>query len=381
MAQDWRVVCTDRGASTRRFPPACPAGCAARRRTRRRSSPSGTPRSRRATTPTRRRRPPRRPWRSSSTPTAASSPSRSRPTTCPSSSAPPRGRSRSTSSRARSATGCRRCGPPWAPGLRHEQGRLDARRHAEARPAARGPPRAARVLRRQPRGRPRDVEPRRPPRLGVLRRPAPPLHRRHGHAPAHGQRLLLLRRPPAAHRGQAAGPSGPSGHMVGQPDHRGIVAVSPWVVPDELPGEGLAERRRRLGAAGRALAPGSGVPCADPTRPGRARTGTSRASCGATSRWPAPRACGPRGCRAPARGSRARRRHSALRARSATRRSRCAGAAPSWPSRSAVGTATRSCSCAARRREDLEPARAADGPPAGAHDEWWPSVALGPGGG
>jgi uncharacterized membrane protein YgcG len=56
----------------------------------------------------------------------------------------------------------------------------------------------------------------------------------------------------------------PSGHLVGQPDAPGLDA-SPWVVPDPVkPGESFAERRRRLGEAGRALSPGSGVACADP---------------------------------------------------------------------------------------------------------------------
>lgn len=55
------------------------------------------------------------------------------------------------------------------------------------------------------------------------------------------------------------------GHLVGQPDVPGLVSVAPWVVPDPVrPGEPVAERRERLVEAGRALEPGSGVPCPDP---------------------------------------------------------------------------------------------------------------------
>ena len=56
----------------------------------------------------------------------------------------------------------------------------------------------------------------------------------------------------------------PRGHLVGQPDAPGLVA-SPWVVKDPIrPHEPYAARRRRLARAGAALAPGSGVACADP---------------------------------------------------------------------------------------------------------------------
>src|SRR3954449_13336344 len=56
----------------------------------------------------------------------------------------------------------------------------------------------------------------------------------------------------------------PRGHLVGQPDVPGLVD-SPWVVPDPIrAGEPFGARRKRLAAAGRALAPGSGVACPDP---------------------------------------------------------------------------------------------------------------------
>jgi hypothetical protein len=65
----------------------------------------------------------------------------------------------------------------------------------------------------------------------------------------------------------------PRGHLVGQPDAPGLDA-SPWVVPDPVrPGEPFAERRRRLDGAGTALAPGSGVQCADPGTPAACENG------------------------------------------------------------------------------------------------------------
>jgi hypothetical protein len=56
----------------------------------------------------------------------------------------------------------------------------------------------------------------------------------------------------------------PRGRLVGQANVQGL-AGSPWVVPDPLrASEPFAARRKRLGQAGAALAPGSGVACADP---------------------------------------------------------------------------------------------------------------------
>lgn len=64
--------------------------------------------------------------------------------------------------------------------------------------------------------------------------------------------------------GRSGTPGVPKGHLVGQADAPGLEA-SPWVVPDPArPGEPFPERRKRLGEAGKALAPGSGVACADP---------------------------------------------------------------------------------------------------------------------
>jgi hypothetical protein len=66
----------------------------------------------------------------------------------------------------------------------------------------------------------------------------------------------------------------PRGHMIGQPDAPGLVSVAPWVVPDPArPGESIKERRDRLAEAGRALEPGSGVPCEDPGRPAPCENG------------------------------------------------------------------------------------------------------------
>jgi hypothetical protein len=65
----------------------------------------------------------------------------------------------------------------------------------------------------------------------------------------------------------------PRGRLVGQANAPGLVG-SPWVVPDPLrSGEPFAARRRRLGAAGTALAPGSGVACADPAVAGPCENG------------------------------------------------------------------------------------------------------------
>lgn len=64
------------------------------------------------------------------------------------------------------------------------------------------------------------------------------------------------------------------GYLVGQPRQPGLVGVAPWVVGDPARrGEPFAARRRRLGEAGRKLAPGSGVKCPDPAVPGACEDG------------------------------------------------------------------------------------------------------------
>ena len=56
--------------------------------------------------------------------------------------------------------------------------------------------------------------------------------------------------------------------LIGQPPGPGLTAVTPWVVPDPAtPNEPIAARRKRLGEAGKKLAPGSGVACPDPAVP------------------------------------------------------------------------------------------------------------------
>ena len=63
-------------------------------------------------------------------------------------------------------------------------------------------------------------------------------------------------------------------YLAGQPNAPGMNPVLPFVVPDpERPGEPFPDRRRRLGAAGLALAPGSGVRCPDPAKPGPCENG------------------------------------------------------------------------------------------------------------
>ena len=64
------------------------------------------------------------------------------------------------------------------------------------------------------------------------------------------------------------------GFILGQPGQPGLVQTLPWVVPDPIrAGEPMAERRKRLGEAGEALAPGSGVECPDPAKPGPCEDG------------------------------------------------------------------------------------------------------------
>ena len=62
--------------------------------------------------------------------------------------------------------------------------------------------------------------------------------------------------------------------LIGQPPAPGLAAVTPWVVPDPVrAGEPFPERRTRLGEAGKKLAPGSGVACPDPAKPGPCENG------------------------------------------------------------------------------------------------------------
>jgi hypothetical protein len=62
--------------------------------------------------------------------------------------------------------------------------------------------------------------------------------------------------------------------LIGQPPAPGLTAVTPWVVPDPIrPDEPIPVRRKRLGEAGKKLAPGSGVPCPDPAKPGPCELG------------------------------------------------------------------------------------------------------------
>ena len=74
------------------------------------------------------------------------------------------------------------------------------------------------------------------------------------------------------HAASAAGHEG-AGGILGQPDQPGLSQTLEWVVPDELPNESMAARRRRLGEAGEALAPDSGVQCEDPGTPGPCEDG------------------------------------------------------------------------------------------------------------
>jgi len=169
------------------------------------------------------------------------------------------------------------------------------------------------------------------------------------------------------------------GYLVGQPPHRGLVQVAPWVVDDPVrPDEPFDERRRRLGLAGEDLKPGSGKRCEDPSRPGPCEDGHVESVL-----WRdievarAPR-------RRPFRGRRARTRFSPARAVSPSR----------YPQRN-IETARRGrrilLAFEERRagRDQVFLVRSEDGGrtwsrrvrptgrPPGSTDEWWPSVALG----
>lgn len=169
--------------------------------------------------------------------------------------------------------------------------------------------------------------------------------------------------------------------LVGQPPKPGLVAVTPWVVPDPLfPGEPFPERRARLGEAGERLKPGSGVACEQPP-PGPCEDGHVEAVLFRdveVAREPDRRHF---------RGPRARTRFGSSRPVS-----------PSEHPQRNVAVARRGRAVALafeeRRggRDQVFLVRSGDGGrtwsrrvrptgrPAGATDEWWPAVALGPGG-
>jgi hypothetical protein len=163
---------------------------------------------------------------------------------------------------------------------------------------------------------------------------------------------------------------------VGQPPAPGLQS-SPWVVPDPVaPDEPYDERRRRLGLAGQALAPGSGVeceseqpaPCEDGHVEGVFFRDVEVARSPRRSRWRGRRArtrFGPSGAASPSRHPQrnaavARRgRHAVL-----AFEERRGGRDQVFLVRS--GDGGRSWSRRVRPT----------GRPAGATDEWWPAVAL-----
>jgi hypothetical protein len=168
--------------------------------------------------------------------------------------------------------------------------------------------------------------------------------------------------------------------MVGQPTSPGLVSVAPWVVPDPVrPGESIAERRERLAEAGRALEPGSGVPCPDPGRAAPCENGHWEGVV-----W---------------RDVEVDRRPSYRRYRGPVERTRFAPSRPVAPSTNAQRNAAMAMhgrravlAYEERRggRDQVLVVRSADsgrtwskpvratGRAAGAVDEWWPAVALGP---
>lgn len=166
--------------------------------------------------------------------------------------------------------------------------------------------------------------------------------------------------------------------LAGQPAAAGLIGVTPYVVPDPVrPDEPFDERRRRLAAAGEALAPGSGVRCADPARPAPCENGHVETVL----------------FRDVALGARPYRRFRGRRAR--TRFSRSRPVAPSrLPQRGAAVAmrGRRAVLAYEERRQGRDqvllvrsrdggrtwsrPVRPTGRPP-GSTDEWWPAVALG----
>ena len=176
----------------------------------------------------------------------------------------------------------------------------------------------------------------------------------------------------------------PRESLVGQAGTPGMADVLPWVVPDRVAGESIAERRRRLGEAGARLAPGSGVACPDPAVPGPCEDGHVEGVLWRDIEVGVSPAV--RRCRCGSRRARQRRSRFSL----------------SRPARR-TGAPQRNAALALRRRRGVlafeerrggrdqivlvrtrnggrswsRPVRPT-GRPRGAADEWWPAVALGP---
>ena len=171
----------------------------------------------------------------------------------------------------------------------------------------------------------------------------------------------------------------PGGHLIGQPDSPGLVDVAPWVVPDPLRAdEPFGERRQRLGRAGLALAPGSGVECEDPNKAAPCENGHWEGVI-----W---------------RDVEVARKPRYRRYRGRVQRTRFSRARPVAPSRNPQRNATMSVHGRRavlvyeerrRGRDQVLAVRSSDGGrtwskpvrptgrPAGATDEWWPAVAVG----
>jgi hypothetical protein len=164
----------------------------------------------------------------------------------------------------------------------------------------------------------------------------------------------------------------------GQPPVPGLVSVAPYVVPDD-PGAPLKQRRDRLREAARAIEPGSGVPCSDPGKPAPCENG----------HWEGVIWRDVEVARSPA----------YRRFRGPLQDTRFSAARPVAPSRNPQRNAamavhgTRAVLAYEERRGSRDqvlvvrssdsgrswsrPVRAT-GRPAGAANEWWPAVALGP---
>jgi hypothetical protein len=177
----------------------------------------------------------------------------------------------------------------------------------------------------------------------------------------------------------------PPGHLVGQPDAPGLIA-SPWVVTEPAsPGETFAQRRARLAAAGAALRPGSGVACEQPSRPGPCENGHVEG----VFRRDVTVAARPslRRFRGRVKRTRFSRARAVARSRSPQRNAALAmrgrRGAIAWEEHRGAAGSRRDQVLLATTRDGgrrWSRARRPTGRPAGATDERWPAVAVGPGG-
>lgn len=172
--------------------------------------------------------------------------------------------------------------------------------------------------------------------------------------------------------------------LLGQSRQPGLVAVSPWVAPDPLTRtETLLQRRTRLAAAGEKLLPGSGVACPAPAKPGACENGHVEGVLFADVQVAQPRPFRPQKRKRRARGRAFTASVPLARADAVQRNVALAARGQSvWAAfEERRGTRdqivlARSTTEGARFGGGVRPT----GRPAGAANEWWPSVSAGPDG-